>query len=152
MRDKVEVFLSENPSESFKAGEIAKQLEMPKGEVKRRLKKLAKQGRAEVKKGRYRASKALEAERIKPPKMKAAVAKKDSPSSTIRLRSDSSTRTNRSLEAAARSVGLRVEILQRWVDERKKRASDEDTKKVLYGVLHDLEISRGMKARDMPER
>jgi DNA-binding MarR family transcriptional regulator len=126
MRNEIEVFLSKNPSKSFRAGEIAKRLKMPKGVVKRRLRKLAKQGKVAVKTGRYSAPKTGPA--------------------------DSAIRTTRGLEETARRVGISVESLQRWVEERRKRASQEETKRLLYGILHDVERSKGMKAKDRPEK
>jgi DNA-binding MarR family transcriptional regulator len=122
MRNEIEVFLSKNPSKSFRAGEIARRLKMPKGDAKRRLKKLAKQGRVVVKKGRYRVLV------IEP--------------------ADSIAWSARRLGETARRVGLSVESLQRWVEERRRRASDEETKKLLYGILHDVERSKGTKTRN----
>ncbi len=124
MRDKIERLLSKNPSESFKASEIAKRLKMPKREVERRLKGLAKRGRVAVKRGRYFASKAVPAE--------------------------PAVFSTRRLEEMARRVGISAESLQRWVEERRRRASEEETEKLLYGILRDVERSkRGMKARDV---
>jgi DNA-binding MarR family transcriptional regulator len=126
MRNEIEAFLSKNPSKSFKASEVAKRLKMPKGEAKKRLKKLAKQGRVAVKKGKYHAPK------IEP--------------------TDSANWTNRRLEETARRVGISVESLQRWVEEKKRRASEEETKKLLYGILRGVESSQGTKAMDQPEK
>ena len=125
MRDRIELFLSKNPSESFEASEIAKRLKMPKGEVERRLKGLARRGRVAVKGGRYCAPKTVPAE--------------------------PAVWSTRRLEETARSVGISAESLQRWVEERRKRASKEETEKLLYGILHDLEGSKGMKARDVDQ-
>ena len=125
MPDKIELFLSKNPSKSYRASEIAKRLKMPKGEAERRLKKLARQGRVAAKRGRYGA-----------PKMGPA---------------DSAEWMTRRLEETARRVGISLESLQRWVEERRRRASEEEARKLLYGVLRGVERSQGMKARDRPE-
>ena len=126
MRDRIELFLSKNPSESFKASEIAKRLKMPKGEVERRLKGLVKQRRVAVKRGRYCVPKTVPAE--------------------LAILS------TRRLEETARSVGISAESLQKWVEERRRRASEEETEKLLYGILRDLERSKGrMKARDVDQ-
>lgn len=129
MPDKIELFLSKRPSKSFRVGEIAKRLKMPKGEAKKRLKKLAKQGKVAVKQGRYRAL-----------KMRPAVS------------ADSTDSTTRRLEETARRVGISVESLQKWVEERRRMASEEETKKLLYGILRGVERSQGTKAKDQPEK
>jgi len=123
MRDRIGLFLSKNPSESFTASEIAKRLKMPKGEVERRLKGLARRGRVAVRRGRYCAPKTVPA--------------------------GPAVWSTRRLEATARSVGISAESLQRWVEERRRRASEEETEKLLYRILRDLEGSKGMKARDV---
>jgi len=124
MRDRIELFLCKNPSKSFKASEIAKRLKMPRGEVERRLKGLAKRGRVAVKRGRYHALKTVPAE--------------------------AAAWSTRRLEETARWVRISVESLQRWVEERRRRASEEETEKLLYGILRDVERSKGgMKARDV---
>jgi Mn-dependent DtxR family transcriptional regulator len=125
-RNAIELFLSENPSESFKASEVAKRLKIPRGEAEKRLRKLAKQGRVAVKRGRYRALKVGPA--------------------------DFALRTTRKLEETARRVGISAEVLLRWAEERRRRASEEETKKLLYGILHDVEESKGMKAKGQPEK
>ncbi len=124
MRDRIELLLSKNPSKSFKASEIAKRLKMPKGEVERRLKGLARRGRVSVKGGRYFAPKAVPAE--------------------------PAIWSTRRLEEMARSVGISAQSLQRWVEEKRRRASKEETEKLLYGILRDVERSKGgMKARNV---
>ena len=126
MRDKIELFLSENPSKSFRVSEVAKRLKMPKSKVERRLRGLVKQGRAALKRERYSALRTGPA--------------------------DSAVCTTRRLEETARRVGISAEILQRWVEERRNRASDEKTKKLFYAILRDLERPKGTMAGDQPER
>lgn len=126
MRKEIMVFLSKNPSKSFRASEIARRLKLPKSEAERQLKQLAKQGEVAVKRGRY---------------------------STLTTGPvDSTERSTRRLEETARGVGLSVESLQRWVEERRRWASDEETKKLLYGILHDVERSKGIRAGNPPEK
>lgn len=126
MRDKIELFLSENPSKSFRASEVAKRLKMPESKVERRLRELVKQGRAAIKRGRYTALGMGPA--------------------------DSAVWTTRRLDETARKVGISAEILRRWVEEKRKRASEEETKKLFYAILHDVERSERMMARDQPEK
>lgn len=124
MRDVIELFLRENPSKSFKAGEISKRLKIPKGEVKKRLKKLAKKGTVAVRQGRYRNIKKSRA---------------GSPHPSLRR-----------LQETARRVGIRVETLQRWVEEKKGRTSEEESRKILRRILSDVERSRGKNAPNKP--
>jgi hypothetical protein len=120
MRDKIELFLSENPSKSFRASEVAKRLKMPDDKVERRLRELVKKRRAALKRGRY---------------------------STLKTGpGDSAVWMTRRLEETARRVGISAEVLQRWVEERRRRASEEETKKLFYAILNDVEKPKGMMA------
>jgi DNA-binding MarR family transcriptional regulator len=152
MRDKVELFLGENSSESFKAGEIAKHLEMSKGVVKKRLKKLVKQGRVEGRKGRYRTLVTLVVKQKRSSGQRVVAARKGRPSEPKRVPANPETWTARRLVETARSAGISVETLQRWVDEKRRRASDEESKRHIYGVLSDIERSQGKKAGNQGER
>jgi predicted ArsR family transcriptional regulator len=124
MRDVIELFLRKNPSKSFKAGEISRRLKIPKGEVKRRLKKLAKKGTVAVKQGRYRNFK--------------------------KRRASSAHPSLRKLEETAGKVGISVETLQRWVEEKKGRTTEEESRKILRRILNDVERSRGKNAPNKP--
>ena len=127
MRDKIERLLSKNPSKSFTAYNIAKRLKMPKDEVERRLRGLAKRGRVAVKRGRYGAPNAVAAEPV--------------------------VWSTRRLEETARRAGISAEVLQKWVEERRRRASEKETEKLLYGILHDIERSKGgMKANGIDQK
>lgn len=129
MSDKIVLFLAENPGESFKAGEIARRLDLLKGDVKKRLKRLAKQGKIQVSNGRYRAKKAVVSKKQKPRRIALPTLRKSGTASW--------------LEETARTVGISTEILERWVEERKKKATDDEAEKLIYGVLDDLERSKG---------
>lgn len=152
MRDKIEQFLRENLSESFKAGEIARQLEMPKGEVKKRLKRLAKQGRVENKDGRYLALDTVVATRSRSSGVKKPAARKSQHSAPKAVPATPDAWTTGRLEETARSVGISVESLQKWVEEKRKSASAEESEKLIYGVMNDLERSKGTKAKNQPEK
>jgi len=124
MRDRIGLFLRENASKSFKAGEISKRLKIPKGEVKKRLKKLAKNGTVAVRLGRYRHIK--------------------------KRRSSPAHPSLRRLEETARKVGISVVTLQKWVEEKKGKTTEEESRKVLRRILSDVERSRGKNAPSRP--
>jgi len=133
MAVEIEQFLAENSTEYFKAGEIARKLGMPKADAKRRLKKLAKRGRVEAKKGKYRALKVVSPN------------KAGSNGSNVASTESSMLAASR-LEETARRVGISVDCLTEWVEEKKRRASEDETKKLMYDILHDLEKRKGNTA------
>jgi len=118
--------------------------------VKKQLKRLAKAGKVNVRKGRYRAAKSIAHKGVRSSRKTMPATEEARPAEPGEAEPDHQMQTNRRLEEAARSVGLRVEILQRWVDERKRMTSEDEAKNHLFGVLHDLEIARRMKVKDLP--
>jgi hypothetical protein len=47
------------------------------------------------------------------------------------------------LEETASKVGISVETLERWVEEKKGRTSEQGSRRVLRKILGDVERSRG---------
>jgi hypothetical protein len=53
------------------------------------------------------------------------------------------------LDGIAKSIGVDVKSLQRWVDEQKRMAAGEDRRQAMYKMLADLEKSAETRERKL---